>query len=404
MVRFFKLFFSFIIVSMLTVLATSNFNLYHKPTLELIQGDSLNSDLIKQLHALENAFANHADEDMQNLYPEGYIFMNVLYGLAWSNAIEKINPHHDFFIHGHEQIREAIDRIDSERGKSFFDETLPLEYGAFYTGWSTYLLGKKLKVEPIGDRSADDVNLFKSQCEKIALAFRKKTFPASYDHGTWPADATLCAASLSLHDRVFEKKYADVLEDWIAEVKSNLDENGLIPHSVDKKNRLTESARGSSMSLMLIFLKDINADFARQQFDIYRDKFVDSRLGLAGIREYPKGDFGIGDVDSGPVIFQMGGAATIVGMQTLDVYGDHETSARIRSTIEACGFPISKESERFYLFNQLPMADAFIAWGHSAMEIEEPENKRSFLKFHLYSMGAGVLLLLVLGYFWKRKA
>lgn len=397
MVKYAKIFFSLIITGFLIGLLISNKNLYYKPQ---INHDLINDDLKKELHTLKIAFINHADEDMQDLYPEGYIFMNALYGLAWSNTIKSMDHRSELFIEGHQEIQNSFDRINSEKGKSIFDESLPLSFGAFYAGWSTYLIGKKLSLEFIKDRDSNEVNFFKQQCEKIALSIKKRTYPSSYYHGVWPADAIMCVASLSLYDEIFEKKYTGAIHQWISEVKEHLDKDGLIPHSVNSKNQVIENARGSSLSLLLIFLKEIDEDFAKQQFSIYRDKFLDSRMGLAGIREYPKGDWGIGDVDSGPVLFQMGASATIVGMQTLNVFGDYEASTHLTGTIEACGFPISSKSERFYLFKQLPMADVFITWCHSALKTNH-HSEVSFKRFHAYSLGITILSLSILWFLWK---
>jgi len=40
---------------------------------------------------------------------------------------------------------------------------------------------------------------------------------------------------------------------------------------------------------MLNFLYEIDPSFAKQQFEIFDDLFKDSRFGLPGIRQYPRG-------------------------------------------------------------------------------------------------------------------
>ena len=55
---------------------------------------------------------------------------------------------------------------------------------------------------------------------------------------------------------------------------------------------------------------------------LYKEHFLDYRLGLPGIREYRKGVEGNGSVDSGPVIWDIGGSASIVGVRTLGLYGE----------------------------------------------------------------------------------
>jgi hypothetical protein len=177
----------------------------------------------------------------------------------------------------------------------------------------------------------------------------------------------------------------------LAGVKKGLDIHGMIPHSVHSSDgSVNENARGSSMALMLIFLQDIDFHFAQEQFQLFKENFVDTKFGLTGIREYPKGESGTGDIDSGPVIFGFGGAATIVGMQTLSRYGEHEESLKIRNAIEALSFSQQNEQKKTYFFGALPIADGFIAWSHAGMN--ERDVQVSFIHFRLSSIFAFVLI------------
>ena len=88
-------------------------------------------------------------------------------------------------------------------------------------------------------------------------------------------------------------------------------------------------------------------------------------MGLPGVREFKKGWGGEADVDSGPVIFSIGGAASLVGQRTYAVYGEQATAIGLRNSIEAFGFPLEKNNEKKYILGELVMADAFIAWANS---------------------------------------
>lgn len=403
MINVLKILASLILTAGIALLITINSKLYYTPEIKIIKGDTLNFDLTKQLGFLKQAMQNHADQEMQNLYPEGYIFMNALYGLTWINVLENTDVKSSFYKEGREEIEIAFGKINSRAGRAIFDETLPLPFGAFYTGWSSYLLGRKLMLEPGSVRDTNQVYYFKAQCKNIAKVLKENTYPATYYGGVWPADVTLCVASLVIHDRLFPPQYGADIKIWIAQVKLKLDSNGLIPHAIQYKDQeIAHEARGSSQSLMLIFLKEIDPEFAAQQYAVYKEKFVDIRLGLTGIREYPTGEYGVGDVDSGPVIFQMGGAATIVGMQTLNLYGDHEMSQQIRSTIEGLALPVNKDNDKFYVFGLLPMADVFIAWSHSSDKFTK-EFKQSSTVFHLFSTVIVLLLLAILWWLWRKK-
>ena len=382
-----KLLLSFFLLSIIIVLSIINLRLHNTPKLLIENGDTVNHDLLAELRGLKNALDNNADADMQRLYPEGYVFLNTIYALTLTNFIDSLDKETLYFKEGYREVHNAWRRIDSETGRQTFQEIESPPFGAFYSGWNNYLLGRKLSLLNQNDRDTSEITSFKNQCEDLVTSFEKSVYPVSYAESAWPADAMMCIASLALHDKLFEPRYSQLISDWLSKVKTNLDENGLIPHSADPATgKPTENARGSSQSLMLIFLADIDREFAAQQFTLYKSLFFDTRFGLTGIREYPKSTTGTGDIDSGPIILEFGSAATLVGMHTLSLHGDHHLRATIRNEIEAFGFPTTDEDNRkTYLLGKLPIADAFIAWGHSAGNVSE-DYKPGFLMFHVYCL------------------
>lgn len=367
------------------IIVIVNVRLGFQPEVMIDQGDTIQYELVKELRGLKRAIYNNADLEMQNIYPEGYVFLNAVYALAWTSFLRNVE-HNSYFDEGYAEIQKAWLKIYSVEGRSQFSEDLLLPYGSFYNGWSSYVLGSKLRLEGAARRRDQEVQLFKQQCNSMADAVQRETYPSSYHGGAWPADVMLCVASLSLHDQLFEPQYKDVIEKWLSEVNKRLDSNGVIPHSVHPASgKPKENARGSSMALMLIFLHDIDLQFAQGQFRLFKENFVDTLVGLEGVREYPNGDPGTGDIDSGPVIFGFGGAATIVGMQTLSLFGDHNASLKIRNAVQTMAFPLEGEHDKEYFFGAVPIADAFIAWSHSRMR--NPVQEISFVEFRLYSMG-----------------
>jgi hypothetical protein len=336
---------------------------------------------------------------MQNIYPEGFVFIHSLYALAWCDLLEGIDHKSALFQEGFREISTSCSRVNSEEGRSIFSEHQLLEYGAFYTGWSTYLLGRKLN---LSKQDTTEVNQFKQACDRIAEFIRKSSTPyaTSYYDMAWPGDMILAVAALQLHDRMFAPSYRDVIYAWVTKVKSRLDEYGLVPHSVDSETgKSLESARGSSQSLILIFLHDIDQSFARKQFRIYDSLFVGKRFGLTCVYEYPRGTWGVGDIDSGPVILGVGGAASIVGMRTLGMFKQEDKSISIRNGIESFGLSRRKETTKSYLFGTLPMADAFITWAQAGMK---PSAKTSsFLVFHVYSFLFASLILTMIFKPWR---
>lgn len=354
---------------LIVILGYANFRLYYAPDFRKIDGKYYNEDVYDQLRFLKNKLRHGSGMEMQSIYPEGFIFLNALYGLSWCNVIENLPETSAIFKEGMTEINWALKEIHSREGKSFFPEHLPLEYGAFYKGWSNYFLGKKLAIVPVDQRDSTDIALFKTNCRQIsdAMDYYDHPYIESYENLTWPADGMICIASLRIHDQLFEKSYVVKVDNWVSQLTLFLDEEtGLIPHSVDSQTgKTTEGARGSSQSLMLNFLNEIDSSFSKKQFELYLGHFYTQRFFLPGIKEYPKAKSGIGDIDSGPVILGVGGAASVVGQRTMGVHRYWSVYQGLRNSIELFGFGYRDSSGKNYLFGQLPMADAFIAWSNS---------------------------------------
>ncbi len=394
------------LVLMLPILWLCFFNasLYYDPGFKESSAAEVkyNEDVYHQLNFLKLKLAEGAGEEMQTIFPEGFIFINVLYGLTWCELIKGQVENTDLYQEGIQEITSTIAKMDSREAKRIFPEELPLKYGAFYRGWSNYLLGKKIGLQSEEHREEGEVELFKQNCQDINEAIITSTSPylESYKSQKWPADGVIAVASLKLSDQVFkENQYEKTLEEWLGKVKAKLDkETGLIPHAVHyRTDEAIEGARGCSQSLILNFLKDIDESFAEDQFQKYKNLFLTRRVGMPGIREYPKGTFGLGDVDSGPVIFGVGGAASIVGQRTMGRYGEWSVYKQLRNSIESFGMGINIGTEKKYLFGKLPMADAFIAWSNSieGAEVEQVATG----SWRIIAQLLSILLVLMIGFF-----
>lgn len=384
-----------------------NMKLYYKPSFEEIKEQTINRDVYEQLQFLKTALENGAAEKMQCIFPEGFVFMNALYGLSWSDLIGGLDEISDIYKEGVNEMNHSLQAIDSPYGKHFFSKDLVLPYGAFYRGWNNFLLGSQLKIQLKEARSSSDIEVFQSTCNEISIALKKSESPylESYKGKAWPADVMLCIASLSLHDEIFEQVYQSDIKHWIEQVKDRLDTTtGLIPHEVDvPSGKPLENATGSSMSLMLNFLPDIDEEFATNQFKRYNETFKTTRFGLLGILHHPKGVSGKGDIDSGPVILGVGGAASIVGQRAYGKQADWKTYESLRNSIEAFGVGWTINSKKRYVFGQLAMADAFICWSNAlekkASQVKVNSNWR--LKFHSISILVVLIFVLFLKGLYK---
>lgn len=379
-----------------------NFKLYHSPNLATENGIPYDTEQLKHLRFLQQKMNQGAANEMQKLYPEGYVFMNALYGLAWAEFGEKIKDKNtDLYREAFGQVNYATLAVFSPTGTRIFPKEQRITHGAYYSGWSNYLLGKKIALNP--ENEAYDKVRFKSKCKEIAQVITTGSSPyvESYHNQIWPADITVAVASLALHDKMFEPRYQDTIRIWIDRVKNNLNHKNMIPHDHYKGGH-PQVSRGSSMSLMLCFMKDIDPIFSDELFERYKREFLTYKFGLPGIREHYKGiDLGT-DIDSGPVILSVGGSASIVGQKVMALHNEKTIAKRIRNSIEGFGLGWEGKRRKNYLFGQLAIADAFIAWVN-ATEIESiaKEEEPWRWKFQLLSLFVSFIFIGSTWWMWR---
>jgi hypothetical protein len=372
-----------------------NFSLYYTPSFV----KTINQDELAELDFLADELHNKAaGERMQSLFPEGFFFIHVIYGLAYADftATAGIPSNSELGKKAVKEVDFSIAALHSAEGKSNFLDKLPLENGAFYKGWSSYLMGRRLQMT--GEYETVLAQQFKINCDAISQAIGETDDPflESYNGAAWPADNVVCLAALSLHDRIFTPKYTAVIANWMNRIKTHLDtKTGLIPHSFSLFDDKGIEVRGSSQSLMLSFLPRIDPVFARNQYKIYKKWFVQNKLGLPAVREYPIGTEGGGDVDSGPVIWDVGGSASIVGIRAAAENHDFGLVKNLRNSIETFALATNFSGKKRHFFGALPMIDAFVAWANAENQpwLEQQSGGIAWF-FHLIS------LLIIVPFCW----
>ena len=321
--------------------------------------------VVKQLAFLRAEIEGGADHAAQQQFPEGYFFLNALYGLTWVQ-VGLADP--DRSVEAATEARWALDRLKSPDGTAVFDASLRPRYGVFHAGWTNWLRGGLIALK---HSDAAEIDEFTSASVEIATAFRtaKTPFLQAYPGQAWPVDSTVAIASLRLYDELVAPRFGATSSRWVDAVKTQLDPStGLMPHQVEPQQA---GPRASSQSMIQRFLVEIDPAFARAQYEIFKDRFV---AGL-GVREYPKGVGGQGDVDSGPLILGISLSATVVTIGAARV--EHDPLAdRLAREGDLLGLPVSGLKTKRYALGLVPIGDAFLAWSASARPIaaaEQPE-------------------------------
>jgi hypothetical protein len=332
--------------------------------------EHVNKDVITQLRFIRAALDNGAGEEMQGLFPEGYFFSHVLYGLAWVEIGLRENESSVLHQQAITEASWALTQLNSPKGRAVFSPSLEPPYGVFYVGWSNWLRGGILKLQSPDKGDPAEVERFIADCEALAEAFDKSASPflAAYPGQAWPVDSTVAVAALRLHDDLFEPRFEDTITRWLERAQEQLDPmTGLLPHRVNAQTgEPLETARGSSQSVIQRFLPEIDPILAREQYILFRDQFIDTPLGLPGVREYPRGINAEGDVDSGPLILDISLSATVVTVGAARIQGDDKLADTMLDIGEALGLPIEWNGQKRYAFGVLPVGDAFLAWAKTA--------------------------------------
>ncbi|MFI7435629.1 hypothetical protein [Micromonospora haikouensis] len=351
----------------------------------------------RQLAFLRAALDDGAGEDAQAQFPEGWFFAHALYGLARVElGLRKPAGRRAGELR---EARWALARLESPAGTAPFDPGLTPAYGIFWQGWTNWLRGGVLALQPADRRDPAEVARFTEASAAIGAAFDASGTPylAAYRGQAWPVDSTVAVASLRLHDALLPSgalppdplrpaapspgapstevppgalpRFAGTVARWLDGVRQRLDpRTGLLPHRVDPATGApAEVARATSQSVIQRFLVDVDPAFARAQYLTFRDRFVASPLGLGpAVREYPDGTAGPGDVDSGPLLLGVSLSATVVTLGAAQSQGDAALAGALGNYGDLVGLPVDTPTTRRYAFGVLPVGDAFLAWSKTA--------------------------------------
>ena len=326
--------------------------------------------MLAQLKYREVALSEGAGQKMQSYFPEGYAFTWALYGLASAQVARQLSTDDVRRSHYLAESWRAVQAVRSDEARSTFPSELDPAWGAFYSSWSLYVLAEYVRAAGPGNVADGVLKLFGREGDLFARALENSESPflQSYPYASWPADTSVGIAALGIFNSTVAPRYEETVRSWVLEARRLVDEDvGALSHSADPSTGSPlGGARGGSLALMSRVLVEADPDFACEQYSVPRSQFVDYRMGVPGVREYPHGVDGIGDVDSGPVVLGFAGPAMVVGAAAARVHGDLELANILLGAVEAAGLPLQIWGQRRYAGGLIPIGDAFIAWSRSS--------------------------------------
>ncbi len=238
-------------------------------------------------------------------------------------------------------IEQCVERLLQPEAIAFGTEaygenglaTLNSANGHAYLGYVNLALSMLRRLEPNNRFAAVNDRLTE------ALARRLKAAPygliETYPDEAYPADNAAVLASIALYDQATGKDHASLLSTLTQQFKQRYvdDKTGLVVQSVEARSgRMVDRPRSSGTALSAYFLVGVDPALAQSLFQAVRQQKVDIS-GFVGIREYPAGAAGAGDIDSGTLMFGVSPAATSFAIGPSRLFQDQELYTNLYRTV-----------------------------------------------------------------------
>ncbi len=122
----------------------------------------------RQLTFLRAALDGGAGDQAQSLFPEGYFFLHALYGLSWVElGMRAPDGERSAALR---EARWALARLESPPGRAPFSADLTPPHGVFYRGWTNWLRGGTLALQPSARRDPAELRRFADDSAALAGA------------------------------------------------------------------------------------------------------------------------------------------------------------------------------------------------------------------------------------------
>jgi hypothetical protein len=223
---------------------------------------------------------------------------------------------------------DPIDTLDSGKGH------------VAYLGYLNLLMSFCRSLKP--DMKFAGLNDKISGVLKKRLESAKGMMSETYPCEVYPVDNCAAFASVALHAKATASDCSAFVKKWLKNFEKFIDpESGLIYQSIDSSSGFPyDHPRGSGTFLSIYFLSFADMEFSRQLYFKAKKHTFNKFFGFGVVREYPPGVSGLGDIDSGPVIFGWGLSPTGFMIAGSRIHGDEDVYSRLYATVYAWGAPV----------------------------------------------------------------
>jgi len=183
----------------------------------------------------------------------------------------------------------------------------------------------------------------------------------TYPNEAYPTDVACVAAAIAVHGRATGVSHARVLEHWVSRVRSRQIEpkSGFVFQRMSAvSGRPHDAPRGSGTGLAAYYAGFVDRGLA-EQLALALFQHEKSFCGFGAIGEYGEGHSGLGDIDSGPVLFGVSVAATGFTLAPARALGHRDSFEHLYRTAALFGLP-STLGEGFWFSSGGPIGNALL--------------------------------------------
>lgn len=225
---------------------------------------------------------------------------------------------------------------------------LPQGSGHGYLGYSNLALSMMRLIHPNGRFARVHDDLTEALAQRLSQAPHAlfETYPGE----AYPADMSMVAASIALHDCATGMAPRPWWDTWKKAFSQWIDpQSGLAFQSGDADTgRPVGPPRASGTALVAFASSFVDKPMAARLHESLARARVDV-LGYGAIREYAPGIEGSGDIDSGPVILGVSVSATGFSLASAKLHGNAELFTALHRTADFWGVPVHRVKGTRYL-------------------------------------------------------
>jgi hypothetical protein len=231
--------------------------------------------------------------------------------------------------------------------------------GHAYMGYTNLALSMYRKVRPDNRFAALNNQLTDALIRRLARA--PHGIIDTYPGEAYPPDLSAVIGSIALHGKAAgSQKHQAVLQKVLQTFRKQFVDpsSGLVIQAIDANSgRVVDKPRASGSTLSVYFLSFADLELAKTLYQAIQAKQQTTVMGLKAIREYPPGQTGSGDVDSGPLIVDASPTASVFAISGARIFDDRLLFTDLYRSIDLFGgFSDNKDGIAFQIGGPLGKA------------------------------------------------